>query len=55
GGSVYSVAKAGVVMLTRVLAHELGPYNIRINAIAPSVITTEFMFPAIKIDWDNPD
>lgn len=53
GGSVYSVAKAGVVMLTRTLAHELGPYNIRINAIAPSVITTEFMYPAFKIDWDN--
>ena len=54
GGSVYCVAKAGVVMLTRVLAHELGGFNIRINAIAPSVITTEFMSPIIKIDWNDP-
>jgi NAD(P)-dependent dehydrogenase (short-subunit alcohol dehydrogenase family) len=55
GGSVYCVAKAGVVMLTRVLAHELGGSNIRINAIAPSVITTEFMSPIIKLDWENPE
>lgn len=54
GGSVYCVAKAGVVMLTRVLAHELGGFNIRINAIAPSVITTEFMSPIIKLDWQDP-
>lgn len=53
GGSVYCVAKAGVVMLTRVLAHELGRSNIRINAIAPSVITTEFMAPIMKLDWTN--
>lgn len=55
GGSVYCVSKAGVVMLTRVLAHELGPFNIRINAIAPSVITTEFMWPVRQIDWDDPE
>lgn len=55
GGSAYGVAKAGVVALTRVLAHELGPNGIRINAIAPSVITTEFMSPMFKIDWDNPE
>lgn len=40
-------------MLTRVLAHELGRSNIRINAIAPSVITTEFMAPIMKLDWTN--
>lgn len=55
GGSAYCVAKAGVVMLTRVLAHELGGSNIRVNAIAPSVITTEFMSPLIKLDWNNED
>ncbi|MEE8400088.1 MAG: SDR family oxidoreductase [Desulfobacterales bacterium] len=53
GGSAYCVAKAGVVMLTRVLAHELGGSNIRVNAIAPSVITTEFMSPLMKLDWTD--
>ncbi|MFE3190691.1 SDR family NAD(P)-dependent oxidoreductase [Nocardia sp. NPDC059240] len=37
----YGVAKAGVVMLTRHLATELGPQGIRVNAIAPSSILTE--------------
>ena len=35
--SVYSMAKAGLVMLTKSLACELGPY-IRVNAIAPGAI-----------------
>ena len=38
GGMPYKVAKAGVVQYTRVLAHELGPYNIRVNCIAPGWI-----------------
>ena len=37
----YTVAKAGVVMLTRVLALELAKYNIRVNAIAPGMVKTE--------------
>jgi len=37
----YPTAKAGVVALTGQLAPELGPYNIRVNAIAPSVVMTE--------------
>ena len=36
----YCISKAGVVMLTRVLARELGSYNIRVNAIAPSLVKT---------------
>jgi NAD(P)-dependent dehydrogenase (short-subunit alcohol dehydrogenase family) len=38
----YGSAKAGVVTLTGQLAMELGPYNIRANALAPSVVTTEW-------------
>jgi len=54
GGAAYSIAKAGVVMFTRVVARELAPYNIRVNAIAPSVIKTEFMSPIMSIDWEDP-
>lgn len=37
----YAIAKAGVVTLTGQLAVELGRYNIRVNAIAPTVVATE--------------
>ena len=41
----YSVSKAGVIMLTRVLALEFASYNIRVNAIAPGWIRTELTEP----------
>jgi NAD(P)-dependent dehydrogenase (short-subunit alcohol dehydrogenase family) len=34
----YKVAKAGVVQYTRILAAELGPYNVNVNSIAPGYI-----------------
>ncbi len=47
----YAIVKAGVVMLTRALAQELGPYGIRANAIAPSMVRTEFS----RQSWSDPE
>jgi NAD(P)-dependent dehydrogenase (short-subunit alcohol dehydrogenase family) len=47
---VYSVSKAAVLMLTRVLAAELAPYNIQVNAIAPGFVKTKFSAAL----WQNP-
>jgi len=46
---VYCVSKAGVLMLTRVLAVELAADNIQVNAIAPGFIKTHFS----QILWDT--
>ncbi len=42
GLGIYSVSKAGLNMLTMVLASELGPKGIRVNAMAPGTIKTRF-------------
>jgi 3-oxoacyl-[acyl-carrier protein] reductase len=41
GQFVYGISKAGIIQLTRWLGQELGPYNIRVNAIAPGLIATD--------------
>src|SRR5919206_2013882 len=38
----YSVAKGGVITFTRVIAKELAPYGITVNAICPGVLYTAF-------------
>jgi NAD(P)-dependent dehydrogenase (short-subunit alcohol dehydrogenase family) len=42
GLGIYSISKAGLIMMTKVLAMELGPSKIRVNAIAPGVVKTHF-------------
>jgi len=48
---VYCVCKAGVLMLTQVLAQEWGKYHIRVNAIAPGQVKTSFS----QAVWGNPE
>ena len=51
GMGVYSVSKAGVLMLTQVLAVELAEYNIQVNSIAPGFIKTQFS----RVLWETPE
>lgn len=49
GMGLYCIAKAGLEMLTKVLAAELGPRHITVNAVAPGMIKTTFSQPL----WSN--
>lgn len=42
GIGAYSISKAGIIMLTRQLALELAGCNVRVNALAPGVVKTDF-------------
>jgi len=48
---LYATSKAAVAMLTRALAQELGKFGIRVNAIAPGFVKTEFS----RYRWSNPE
>ena len=50
GMGIYCVSKAGVIMLTEVLAVELAELNIQVNAIAPGFVKTRFS----SAIWSNP-
>src|SRR6185436_16042314 len=48
-GLLYSFTKAGLIMMTRTWAREFGPHGVRVNAIAPGLIQTEFS----EFFWKN--
>jgi len=47
----YCISKAGMNMMTQVMARELAPQNILVNAIAPGSIKTDFS----RINWTDPE
>ncbi|MBI4304220.1 MAG: SDR family oxidoreductase [Chloroflexi bacterium] len=49
--NIYSVTKAGLIMLTQLMAKEWGQYGIRVNAIAPGVIKTRLS----EALWKDPE
>lgn len=51
GLGIYGVSKAGVLMLTQVLAVELAQDNIQVNAIAPGFVQTDFT----RVLWSTPE
>jgi len=52
GFGAYQIAQAGVIMFTKVLAQELASYNIRVNAVAPSVV---YGVPLSRREWSDPE
>ena len=56
GGScavAYSASKAGIDGITKSLAKELGPSNIRVNSIAPGCINTDMNSYLTENDWNE--
>lgn len=50
GIQAYAAAKAGEIGLTRQLAHELGPFGITVNSVAPGFVRSN---PASERQWQS--
>jgi len=53
GAAAYAAAKAGVIMLTRTLAIDHGPDNLRVCSVSPAIFDTPMLAKAIA-DADDP-
>ncbi|KAI3772592.1 hypothetical protein L6452_03782 [Arctium lappa] len=53
GSLVYSSSKASVVTLTKVMAMEMGTYNIRVNSICPGLFRSEITEGLMRKEWLN--
>ncbi|KAL1368118.1 hypothetical protein HN51_022242 [Arachis hypogaea] len=53
GGVAYASSKAGVNMLTKVMALELGVHKIRVNSISPGLFKSEITEKLMEKDWLN--
>ena len=51
--TVYSITKAGIDAMTKSLAKELGPSNIRVNSIAPGIINTDMNKNLTQNDFEE--
>jgi len=51
GTGAYCISKAAMNMMTQVMARELAPHNILVNAIAPGSIKTDFS----RVNWTDPE
>jgi NAD(P)-dependent dehydrogenase (short-subunit alcohol dehydrogenase family) len=51
GVGIYATTKSALNQLVRTMAVEWGPYQVRTNAIAPTVVRTDFS----RVLWDTPD
>ena len=47
----YAITKAADIQMTKNLAREYGPHNVRVNSIAPGLVRTDFA----KALWENPE
>lgn len=54
GAAPYAAAKAGVIMMSRTLAHDHGPDNVRVVCISPGIIDTPMLARAIA-GSDDPE
>jgi 3-oxoacyl-[acyl-carrier protein] reductase len=50
GIQAYASAKAGLIGLTRQLAHELGPFGVTVNCVAPGFVRSN---PATERQWES--
>jgi NAD(P)-dependent dehydrogenase (short-subunit alcohol dehydrogenase family)/CMP-N-acetylneuraminic acid synthetase len=53
GIAAYSITKAALVNMTRVLAMELGPLNIIVNCLHPGAILTPMLLDGLARDYDG--